>query len=293
MPKINVNGVNLHYQITGRGPTVIIIHGFTANSAFWYFTVVPLLAQDFRVITYDLRGHGRSDMPPNGYSSAEMALDLLGMMDQLEIGKAHVIGHSFGGEIGLQCAVHFPERVRSLTLAEGRVRALQPIRSLQNRPRWQIIRRKIEELGIEIPNGSEKGGRLFEELANQMWPNGWDDYIPGQQAFGPFGLGAWRRRSVERWIQLFCTTTANSDLATPAGLTPEKIQRVRQPVFAIYGDRSGFLATLRALRRLLPSCQTIIIPGAGHLLPVVAPRIFANNVRAFLSSVGQRNAVAN
>lgn len=293
MPKINVNGVNFHYQITGRGPTVVIIHGFTANSAFWYFTVVPLLAQDFRVITYDLRGHGRSDMPSNGYSSADMAGDLLGMMDKLEIGKAHVVGHSFGGEIGLQCAVRFPERVRSLTLAEGRVRALQPIRPLQNRPRWQAIRRKIEELGVAIPNGEQQGGRLFEELANQMWPNAWEDYIAGQQGFGPFGLGAWRRRSVERWIQLFCTTTADADLATTAGLTPEKIRRVRQPVFAIYGDHSGFLATLRALRRLLPSCQTMIIPGAGHLLPVVVPRIFANNVRAFLSSVGQRSALAN
>lgn len=292
MPKVNVNGVNLHYQTTGRGPTVVIIHGFTANSAFWYFTVVPLLAQDFHVITYDLRGHGRSDMPPRGYTSADMALDLRGLLDQLDVAKAHVIGHSFGGEIGLQCAVRFPERVRSLTLAEGRVRALQPIRPLQNRPRWEVIRHKIEELGVSIPNDKAGGGRLFEELANQMWPNGWDGYIPEQQAFGPFGLGTWRKRSVEQWIQLFCTTTADSDLATPAGLTTEKIRRIRQPVFAIYGGHSGFLATLRALRRLLPSCRTMIVPGVGHLLPVVAPRVFAHNVRTFMSTAG-RSAVAS
>jgi pimeloyl-ACP methyl ester carboxylesterase len=293
MPTASVNGVRLHYQTTGQGPTVVIIHGFTANSAFWYLTVVPLLARDFHVITYDLRGHGRSDMPPRGYTSADMALDLRGLLDHLGVAQAHLIGHSFGGEIALQCAVRFPERARSVVLAEGRVRALQPVRPLHDRPRWEEIRRKIEELGIAIPNDRAGGSRLFEELANQMWPNAWNGYLPAQQVYGPLGLGAWRRRSVERWIQLFCTTTADQDLATPAGLTPEKIRRIRQPVFAIYGDRSGFLATLRALRKLLPGCRTTIVPGVGHLLPVVAPRIFAQNVRSFLRVAGQRNVAAS
>jgi pimeloyl-ACP methyl ester carboxylesterase len=284
MPKAFVNGFNIHYQSTGRGPTVVIIHGFTANSAFWYLTVVPLLASNFHIVTYDLRGHGMSDMPPRGYTSADMAFDLRALMDYLGLAKVHLVGHSFGAEVALQGAVRFPDRIKSLTVAEGRVRALQPIRPLGERPRWEMIRNKIEELGLTIPDEKAiAGSRLFEELGNIMWPNAWNPYAPPNQVYGPMGLGAWRRRSVERWIQLFCTTTADEDLSTAAGLTPEKIRRIRQPVFAIYGDRSGFLATLRALCRLLPRCRTTIVPGVGHLLPVVAPRVFVQSLRGFLT----------
>ena len=77
MPYADVNGIRIHYQQTGEGPDVVLLHGFTGNLAIWIFIdIVDTLSSDFRVTTYDIRGHGNSDVPPSGYTSADMAADL-------------------------------------------------------------------------------------------------------------------------------------------------------------------------------------------------------------------------
>src|SRR3954451_2937704 len=76
MPKILANGLNLHYLQVGSGPHVIMVHGLTGNLAVWHFTAIPALRERYRITTFDLRGHGRSDMPPTGYTTRAMAEDL-------------------------------------------------------------------------------------------------------------------------------------------------------------------------------------------------------------------------
>jgi pimeloyl-ACP methyl ester carboxylesterase len=284
MPHAFVNGLNIHYQSAGRGPDLVIAHGFTANSAFWYLTVVPSLRHDFRVTTYDLRGHGKSDMPQCGYTSAEMALDLRALMDHLGLVRIHLIGHSFGGEIALQYAVLDPDRVQTLTLVDARVRALQPRRPISQWPRLQLARQKIQELGIAMPVDRRKLTRdVLNELADSMLSEMWDPDT-GKEAFGPFGLGLWRRRAVEQWIRLFLTTTACQDVMSVAGLTPGKVSLVQQPVLAIYGAKSRFLGTLTGLQRTLPNCKAVIVPEVGHFLPVAAPGVFLGHLRPFLEA---------
>ena len=74
MPRIDVDGGKLHYQQTGEGPDVVLIHAFTSNLAVWMMIgIMDELAKDFRVTSYDLRGHGLSEVTPNGYNSAAMA----------------------------------------------------------------------------------------------------------------------------------------------------------------------------------------------------------------------------
>jgi pimeloyl-ACP methyl ester carboxylesterase len=284
MPKAFVNGLNIHYQSAGRGPDVVIAHGFTANSAFWYLTIVPSLRRDFRVITYDLRGHGKSDMPPCGYTSAEMAVDLRALIDHLGLVRIHLVGHSFGGEIALQYAVLDPERVQTLTLVDARVRALQPPPPTKQWPRLLLARRKIRELGITMPADRRKLTRsMLDELADSMLSEMLTQDT-GKETFGPFGLGVWRRRAVEQWIRLFLTTTACQDVMSVAGLTPGRVSLVRQPVLAIYGSKSRFLGTLHALQGTLPNCKTVVVPDVGHFLPVVAQEVFLEHLRPFLAN---------
>src|SRR3954467_11401922 len=112
MPKALLeSGLKLHYQRVGTGPDVVMIHGLTGNLAVWHLRIAPLLMDRFRLLTYDLRGHGYSDMPPTGYTADDMAGDLLGLLDRLEIERASLVGHSFGADIALYFAHHFPERV--------------------------------------------------------------------------------------------------------------------------------------------------------------------------------------
>jgi pimeloyl-ACP methyl ester carboxylesterase len=244
------------------------------------------------MLTYDLRGHGKSDMPETGYTSVDMASDLAGLMDRLKLKKAHLIGHSFGGEVALQMAIRYPGRVEGVVLADARVRALQPVRPMKKGPSWSDVRDKLQQMGVTIPQNRHSGGHgetFFQEIANSPWPGAWNSYNPnGSQAFGPFGLGRYGPRSVQHWVRLYSSTSAEQDLASPAGITERRLREIEAPVLAVYGDRSGFMPTMRQLARLIPDCETRIVPGVGHMLPVVAPRVFVQYVRAFIGALATR-----
>jgi pimeloyl-ACP methyl ester carboxylesterase len=108
-----VNGIRLWYAVFGHGPPVILVHGGLANSDYWG-KQVPVLAQHYQVIVLDSRGHGRSTRTaaPIGYDA--MAADVEALMDTLHIGKAALVGWSDGAIIGLDIAIHHPERLSKL-----------------------------------------------------------------------------------------------------------------------------------------------------------------------------------
>src|SRR5579871_4134311 len=102
MPKALLkSNTTLHYQRTGHGEDLVMIHGLTGNLAVWHLKIVPMLFDDYRVLTYDLRGHGYSEVPATGYSADDMAGDLTDLLDALDIERAHLVGHSFGADIAL------------------------------------------------------------------------------------------------------------------------------------------------------------------------------------------------
>src|SRR3954453_7591681 len=100
MPEIEVNGLRLYYHQEGAGRDVVLVHAVTSNQAVWLLTgLTGALAEDFRVTSYDLRGHGRSSVPRTGYTSADMAGDLAHLHEALGLGPALLVGHSFGGAV--------------------------------------------------------------------------------------------------------------------------------------------------------------------------------------------------
>ena len=118
MPTATVNGVRLSYTIIGdEGPPLVLVHGSWADGGDWEL-VVPALAEHFRVLTYDRRGHSQSERPPGQGSLDEDAADLAALIEQLELAPAHVVGHSSGGSIVLRLAARRPELFRSLSVQE-------------------------------------------------------------------------------------------------------------------------------------------------------------------------------
>ena len=105
-----VNDAELYYQIHGEGAPLILLHGGLGHSGNWS-KQLPVLSQQYKVVTVDSRGHGRSTMTEQQISYALMASDVVALMDYLEIEKAHVVGWSDGGIIGLYLAIHHPERL--------------------------------------------------------------------------------------------------------------------------------------------------------------------------------------
>lgn len=99
----------------GKSEAIIFLHFSGANLMMWQ-RVLPYFHEHYRMILVDLRGHGKSDVPESGYHMDVMAQDLIGIMDQLGIEKAHLLGSSLGAEVGLSLAANHPERVLSLIL---------------------------------------------------------------------------------------------------------------------------------------------------------------------------------
>jgi pimeloyl-ACP methyl ester carboxylesterase len=135
--------INCEYTVTGNGPPLFLIHGIGAARDAWRL-MVPLLAENYTCITYDLRGHGTSPVPEGEFGLDELVDDLEALRDRLGIEAAHFAGHSLGGMIGPAYARKHPERVLSLGLlstAAGRTEE-------DSAKVWSVVR-AMDENGIE------------------------------------------------------------------------------------------------------------------------------------------------
>jgi pimeloyl-ACP methyl ester carboxylesterase len=120
MPLSDVNGIRLYYQSHGQGEALVLIPGLGAGHEAW-FRQLPAFKKHFRVVTFDPRSIGRSDRPKQAYSFKAMADDVVGLMDQLSIGKAHVLGQSLGGIVAQEVAIDYPDRVMQLVLVSSNI----------------------------------------------------------------------------------------------------------------------------------------------------------------------------
>jgi pimeloyl-ACP methyl ester carboxylesterase len=283
MPKSLLNGVGIYYQQAGRGADLVLIHGLAANLAFWYIKILPLLVRNFRVTIFDLRGHGYSDMPPSNYTARDMAQDLLALFEVLGISKAHVVGHSFGGLVALHFSVLYPDRVNTLTVADTRVSALQPVPKLKDWPYWQLWQRTLASRGVYLDDEQEIDFGLLEQLARRRRLPA-DSPRSDSSFFVPFEVWNAGQRSAQRWLKLLNTTTAREDFKAQAGLTLNRICELERPTLAIYGQYSFCLPSCHGLQENLPDCRTVLVRRAGHFHPIVRPRIFLKCLGSFLAT---------
>ena len=110
---VALNGIELYYEVHGRGEPLILIHGGLGNAGYWS-NQIDVFAKKYQVIALDSRGHGRSTFNEEPISYALMTSDVLALMDYLEIAKADIVGWSDGGIIGLELAINHPDRVNRI-----------------------------------------------------------------------------------------------------------------------------------------------------------------------------------
>jgi 3-oxoadipate enol-lactonase len=115
MPKAKVNGINMYYEIRGKGVPLVMIQGFAGNHQAWFFQA-PVFKEYYKVIIFDNRGIGKSDKSSEPYTIRTMADDVIGLLDHIGVDKAHVLGLSLGGIVAQEIALTYPERVRKLVL---------------------------------------------------------------------------------------------------------------------------------------------------------------------------------
>ncbi|MGH7311416.1 MAG: alpha/beta fold hydrolase, partial [Candidatus Rokuibacteriota bacterium] len=117
--KAKANGITVNYALEGpaANPVVIVSHSLAAHLGMWE-PQVDALTRTFRILRYDTRGHGGTEVAPGGYTLEQLADDALGLLDTLGIERAHWLGLSLGGMIGQTLALKAPQRLRSLALCD-------------------------------------------------------------------------------------------------------------------------------------------------------------------------------
>jgi pimeloyl-ACP methyl ester carboxylesterase len=285
MPNLTVNNINLHYQCLGQGEDLLLIHGLGTNLAFWYPGIASLLSKHYRVIIYDLRGHGRSTIADSGYTVPDMTHDLHALLDHLGVTHVHLVGHSFGARIALRYAILHPKRIVSLTLADTRIQCLQPITRLRDWPYWEkTLKPKLKQEGRSLPSDEELINVHLLKQLNMSSPQSTQERLDEKahkRSLRRRDMGA---KGTAKWEQLIASTSAMQQFYENESIKEEDIKKLSMPCLAVYGEHSHCLPSCWKLQDLIRDCKVVIIPKAGHFYPVSQPRKFLDTLQQFLQA---------
>jgi pimeloyl-ACP methyl ester carboxylesterase len=269
------NGVKIHYTDEGQGEPLILIHGFTGQGGFWMDPprfppggpprppIGKELAKEYRVIAIDCRGHGKSDKPhdPKKYG-AEMAEDVVRLLDHLKIGKAHVVGYSMGAFITLKVADLHPDRVLSATL--GGAGWSSPL----DAPLREEIAKSLE------------GGKGLGPLFDRLTPAGRPKPSPEQvNAINQMILG---RNDAKA---LAAVMRGMKDL----GVTEAQLKANQVPTLALIGEVDPLKTGVDAMKGKKPNLSIVVIEGADHMTAGGRPE-FLKNLLDFLAKHRMKKA---
>jgi len=275
VPSALVNGVRLNYvqmaapDIGAPHEDLVMVHGLATNLAFWYFHYAAVFARRYRVTVYDLRGHGRSEMPAGGYTPQNLTRDLEELLNHLSIPRAHLLVHSFGGVIALNLARIAPERIASLVLADTQISAARGA-AKQGWGYGTGIQVALDEAGITLDTRDPYFGyRLLTEVARMQLdrkpvPSGLEKVI------GPL-VASGGSKTAAQWLRLMDSTSAEQELMGEDGLTLELLREMRFPILAMYGDNSQARMTGTELLDVWPHAEFRRVRDAGHFFPSSRP----------------------
>jgi 3-oxoadipate enol-lactonase len=260
MSRIQSNGINLHYEMNGRGQSLLFIHGLGLSSQDWEFQV-PVFSKAYKVVTFDLRGHGRSDKPPGPYSIQSFASDTAGLIKALGIESAHVVGWSLGGGIAFQLAIDFPALVKTLAIVN-----FGPV-GFRNSPEdKQVLDQRLETV-------REHGMRAMgETLSIALFPDA--------------ELASVRAAFVERYAENDPRAFIDANLAMVAWNVTDKIGSIQCPTLIVAADQDFTpVAEKEAYVTLMPNARLVVISDTRHATPLERPQKFDAALMEFLSRV--------
>jgi pimeloyl-ACP methyl ester carboxylesterase len=277
MPMQAVNGTTLHYELTGTsGVPLVLVHGSWGDHHNWD-TVTSELARDYRVLTYDRRGHSASPPAATPGSLREDAMDLAALLEALRLAPAHVVGNSFGAAVSLRLACERPDLFRSLVAHEPPLFALLADEPATREPLAELQRR-VEAVVSLLRAGDAVGGarRFVETIA--LGPGAWDTL--------PDALRRTFVGNAYTWLdELDDPDWSTIDLAALARLT--------LPTLLARSDDSPpfFPAVVQRIGRAMRHARLHEFAGGGHMPHRAVPAQYLEVLRAFLREVDARSSV--
>jgi pimeloyl-ACP methyl ester carboxylesterase len=264
MPILERDGLRLHYDVADpdrRGGTpVVLLHGLGSCGDDWPFQI-PALTPFYRVITLDLPGHGRSDLPPGHLSAAGLARAVIEVLDALEENRVHLVGLSLGGMVALQTALDWPDRLRSLVLVNTFAR-------------------------LKVPAG-QWGNRAVRLALLVAGPMSWTGRWVAHGLFPRSGQGPLREAAARR----IASNPRGAYLKTVGAIlrfdVRHRLAEIRAPTLVVAGsgDRTVPLSGKREIARSIVGARLQVVEGSGHATPLDAPEAFNAVLFRFLEEV--------
>ena len=261
MPHFRLSdGAELYYEIHGSGPPLFLVPGLGGDGRFWT-EHLPALAEKFTVVVHDHRGTARSTLSRIDYSVAQMADDVLQLIDGLGFAKVHWCGHSTGGAMGQVLAIEHPERIDRLVLSatwaktDAFFRRLFEVRALTLKALGPAAYLKASALALNMPSWvRDHDAELLAAEARA------DETVPVPEIV----------------LSRIAAIVAHDRRA--------ELQRVRAPTLAICArdDMVTPLYFTEELVRLIPGARAYVLPDGGHFYPVVHGEEFRRVTTSFL-----------
>jgi (E)-2-((N-methylformamido)methylene)succinate hydrolase len=257
MPAFENSWGTTHYTVEGNGPPVLLIHGVGARLDNWD-GVAASLARGFKIIRYDLRGHGKSSKVPGPYSLEMFADDTAALLRHLGIDRAHVAGHSLGGMIAITFARKYPQRV-------DRLAALSAVAGRTEEERRKVMER-IALIASGIPGDHFKNSlsRWFTDEFRAAHPELMEQYAARNRENDPA-----------------CYAAAYTVLAT--GEVAPDLSRVKASTLVVTGEHDlGSNPRMSGLiHASIAGSQLRILPRLRHSILIEAPRTVAELLEPF------------
>ena len=236
-------GVRIHYTDEGRGEPVILVHGFAVNADInWRRPgIAQRLAENYRVIALDLRGHGLSGKPHDGdLYGLQMSQDVIRLMDHLKIEKAHLVGYSLGGFIALKNAVDHPERFITVS----------PCGAGWETPDEGFFFSAVEKAAEDLREGrpvdplvTAFGGERKEPgLVHKLWV-----------------------RMLTRYFNDSLALAAMLERIDELALSESEVRKIKIPMLGIAGDNDPLAQGAKKLIGVAPNYRLFLISGADHV----------------------------
>jgi len=254
--KAKVNGTELNYEVSGKegAPWLVLSHSLACSVRMWD-PQVEAFKDRYRILNYDMRGHGASAAPPAPYSFDMLCADALGLMDQLGIQRARWVGLSIGGMIGQHLALKAPQRFEKMVLADT-THAQTPDMVKQWDERIKVAEAK--GMGALVAGTMERWFTApFRETPQAKKIA---DIIAATPVAGYVGCG--------RAIMTLDTTS--------------RLKDIKLPVLAITGEQDAAAAGTRYIGENIPGAKYVGIPNAAHIANIEKPDEFNRALRDFL-----------
>jgi pimeloyl-ACP methyl ester carboxylesterase len=257
MPKLNRDGVEIYYEVHGEGPALLLTHGFSSTSQMWAGQVEPF-SKHFKLITWDMRGHGQSDYPadPAAYSEAATVDDMAALLDAAGARSAVIGGLSLGGYMSLAFHRAHPERTRALLIIDT-------------------------------------GPGYKSDEARAAWNA---NALKTADRFDARGLGEVAQQSAERRLVRHRDATglahaARGMLTQWDSRVIESLPGIAVPSLVVVGaDDAPFLNASSYMAAKIPGAKLVTIPAAGHAANIDQPDAFNAAVLGFLEETGMAKA---